>query len=196
MSDLVLVTGLEKGVIYNHFGSKEELALEAFDYAAGIMRERFREALETEGGALERLFAVIDVLGAVAGDPPVAGGCPQGRRERGRGDAGGGRHVDPAPRRPGAHAEGRAAPEGPPALPGARGGVVGNTGRTRTVRWEDPAPGAEAAREMSGLEYLRAMMRGELPGPPIAGLLGFGFVEVEEGRVVFGGEPPRVHHKP
>lgn len=76
MSDLVLVTGLEKGGIYNHFGSKEELALEAFDYAAGIMRERFREALETEGGALERLFAVIDVLGAVAGDPPVAGGCP------------------------------------------------------------------------------------------------------------------------
>jgi TetR/AcrR family transcriptional regulator, transcriptional repressor for nem operon len=76
MSDLVLVTGLEKGGIYNHFGSKEELALEAFDYAAGIMRERFREALETEKGALDRLFAVIDVLGAVAEDPPVAGGCP------------------------------------------------------------------------------------------------------------------------
>ncbi len=76
MSDLVLVTGLGKGGIYNHFGSKEELALEAFDYAAGIMRERFREALEIEGGALERLFAIVDVLGAVAGDPPVAGGCP------------------------------------------------------------------------------------------------------------------------
>jgi hypothetical protein len=33
-------------------------------------------ALEAEGGALDRLFAVVDVLGAVAGDPPVAGGCP------------------------------------------------------------------------------------------------------------------------
>ena len=76
MRDLVLVTGLEKGGIYNHFGSKEELALEAFDYAVGIMAERFREALETGGSALERLFAVVDVLGAVAGDPPVAGGCP------------------------------------------------------------------------------------------------------------------------
>jgi len=76
MRDLVLVTGLEKGGIYNHFDSKEELALEAFDYAAGIMAERFREALETAGSALERLFAVVDVLGAVAGDPPVAGGCP------------------------------------------------------------------------------------------------------------------------
>ncbi len=76
MSDLVLVTGLEKGGIYNHFISKEQLALEAFDYAAGIMRERFREALEVEGGALERLFAVVDVIGAVAEDPPVPGGCP------------------------------------------------------------------------------------------------------------------------
>ena len=76
MSDLVVVTGLEKGGIYNHFGSKEELALEAFDYAAGIMRERLREALEAEEGALNRLFAVVEVLGTVAEDPPVAGGCP------------------------------------------------------------------------------------------------------------------------
>ena len=73
---------------------------------------------------------------------------------------------------------------------------MGDTGRTRTVSWEDPAPGAEAAREMSGLEYLRAMMRGELPEPPIAGLLGFGFVEVEEGRVVFECEPAEYHYNP
>lgn len=76
MSDLVREIGLEKGGIYNHFGSKEELALEAFDYAAGTMRERFRAALEGKQGALERLFAVVDVLGGLAEDPPVAGGCP------------------------------------------------------------------------------------------------------------------------
>ena len=33
MRDLVDATGLEKGGIYNHFGSKEQLALEAYDYA-------------------------------------------------------------------------------------------------------------------------------------------------------------------
>ena len=76
MSDLVHETGLEKGGIYNHFGSKEELALEAFDYATGIMRERFRSALADREGALERLFAVVDVLGGLVDDPPVAGGCP------------------------------------------------------------------------------------------------------------------------
>jgi len=66
MNDLVRETGLEKGGIYNHFGSKEELALEAFDYAAGIMGERFRSALEGREGTLERLFAVVDVLGGLA----------------------------------------------------------------------------------------------------------------------------------
>lgn len=76
MNDLVRETGLEKGGIYNHFASKEELALEAFDYAAGVMRERFREAIEGKEGALERLFALVDVLGVLAEEPPVAGGCP------------------------------------------------------------------------------------------------------------------------
>jgi TetR/AcrR family transcriptional regulator, transcriptional repressor for nem operon len=76
MGDLVRETGLEKGGIYNHFGSKEQLACEAFDYAAGIMRERFEVALKGREGALGRLFAIVDVLGGLAEDPPVAGGCP------------------------------------------------------------------------------------------------------------------------
>ena len=76
MTDLVREIGLEKGGIHNHFASKEELALEAFDYAAGTMRERFQAALEGKEGALERLFAIVDVLGGLAEDTPVAGGCP------------------------------------------------------------------------------------------------------------------------
>lgn len=76
MSDLVRETGLEKGGIYNHFSGKEELALAAFDHAAGIMRERFRVAVEGGEGALGKLFAVVDVLAGLVEDPPVAGGCP------------------------------------------------------------------------------------------------------------------------
>jgi AcrR family transcriptional regulator len=76
MSDLVRETGLKKGGIYNHFGSKEELALEAFEFSTGITRRRFVSALEGREGALERLFAVVEVLGGLAEDPPVAGGCP------------------------------------------------------------------------------------------------------------------------
>ena len=33
LSDLMKATGLEKGGIYRHFDSKEQLAAEAFDYA-------------------------------------------------------------------------------------------------------------------------------------------------------------------
>jgi TetR/AcrR family transcriptional repressor of nem operon len=76
MGDLMREIGLEKGGIYNHFASKEELALEAFDYAAGTMQERLQAALEGKEGALERLFAIVEVLGGLAEDPPVEGGCP------------------------------------------------------------------------------------------------------------------------
>ena len=76
MGDLVRATGLGKGGIYNHFSGKEELALEAFDYAVEIMRERLRLALEGQETTLEKLFAVVDALGALVEDPPVAGGCP------------------------------------------------------------------------------------------------------------------------
>lgn len=76
MNDLVRETGLEKGGIYGHFGSKEELAAASFEYAAGVIGDRFGAALEGREGAVERLFAVVDVLGGMAEDPPVAGGCP------------------------------------------------------------------------------------------------------------------------
>lgn len=71
-----------------------------------------------------------------------------------------------------------------------------NTTRTRTVTWEDPATGAAAARTMSGLDYLRALQRGELPAPPISALLGMAFETVEEGRVVFALVPSEEHYNP
>jgi uncharacterized protein (TIGR00369 family) len=69
-------------------------------------------------------------------------------------------------------------------------------GRTRTVNWDDPRPGAEAAAEMGGLEYLRAIARGEVSMAPMAELLGFGFSEIEEGRVVFECVPAEYHYNP
>lgn len=76
MGDLVRETGLEKGGIYNHFGSKEELALAAFDYSAGVMSRRFEAALEGRTAAVEKLLAVVGVLAGIVEDPPVRGGCP------------------------------------------------------------------------------------------------------------------------
>jgi uncharacterized protein (TIGR00369 family) len=57
--------------------------------------------------------------------------------------------------------------------------------RQREVTWEDPLVGAALARQMSGIDYLRAVAGGEIPRPPIAALVGMGVTEVEEGRVTF-----------
>jgi uncharacterized protein (TIGR00369 family) len=69
-------------------------------------------------------------------------------------------------------------------------------GRTRMIAWEDPTGRAEAVTKMSGLEYLQAIARGELPAAPMADLLGFGLYEIEEGRVVFECVPAEYHYNP
>jgi uncharacterized protein (TIGR00369 family) len=48
----------------------------------------------------------------------------------------------------------------------------------------------------SGMELLRAMLRGELPYPPMTKTLGFMLFEVGEGRAVFQGTPSPVHLNP
>ena len=76
LTDIMRETGLEKGGIYNHFSSKEQLALEAFDYAYGLIQERVRQALAGKLNAIERLLAIVSVFQGIVEDPPVAGGCP------------------------------------------------------------------------------------------------------------------------
>ncbi len=57
--------------------------------------------------------------------------------------------------------------------------------RSREYSWSDPIALAEVARGRSGLDFMRALMLGELPPPPIAVTLGFEVAEVGEGRAVF-----------
>jgi uncharacterized protein (TIGR00369 family) len=68
--------------------------------------------------------------------------------------------------------------------------------RTRTFTWDDPMRSAEAARTMSGIDFLRAMVNGEIPVPPMAMTLDFQLLEVEPGRAVFGCEPAEFHYNP
>ncbi len=76
LDDIVRATGLEKGGIYNHFASKDDLALAAFDYSIGLVERRFERALEGRRNAIERLLAIVSVFRAMVEDPPVEGGCP------------------------------------------------------------------------------------------------------------------------
>lgn len=76
MSDIMEATHLKKGGIYNHFQSKDELALAAFDYAVGQIRQRYSVALHGKRHALDRLQAIIETFCATAESPPIKGGCP------------------------------------------------------------------------------------------------------------------------
>jgi len=70
------------------------------------------------------------------------------------------------------------------------------TTRSRTVTWDDPLAAFERGRALSGLDYLRTMIAGELPPPPIAYTLGIALIEAEEGRAVFAAEPAEYHYNP
>ena len=76
LADLMRVTGLEKGGIYNHFASKEELAVATFSRVVTQIRRAFIESIRDKRGAVERLEAVFSIFGRVARGFPVAGGCP------------------------------------------------------------------------------------------------------------------------
>ncbi|WP_435870923.1 PaaI family thioesterase [Leifsonia williamsii] len=49
---------------------------------------------------------------------------------------------------------------------------------------------------MTGLEYLRRMIGGQLPPPPITVLMRMTLEEAEEGRVVFVCDPDESHYNP
>ena len=48
----------------------------------------------------------------------------------------------------------------------------------------------------TGLEIMQALLRGELPYPPISETLGFFLIEVGDGHAVFQGEPQFKHYNP
>ncbi|WP_420593638.1 PaaI family thioesterase [Deinococcus sp.] len=71
--------------------------------------------------------------------------------------------------------------------------------RERTYTWQDPLIGADAAPQLSGLEYLRGMARGEYPPPPIGQTLGLrirGEDDVQDGQVTFCMTPEEYHYNP
>jgi uncharacterized protein (TIGR00369 family) len=68
--------------------------------------------------------------------------------------------------------------------------------RVRSFDWQDPSATAAGGRERSGLEFMRAIIEGTVPPPPIARLMDFSIVEVELGRAVFALEPAEWMYNP
>jgi uncharacterized protein (TIGR00369 family) len=68
--------------------------------------------------------------------------------------------------------------------------------RSKSISWYDPGPSTAKGLSMPGVDYLRAMVTGELPQPPIAGLMQFEMTEAEVGRVVFTCRPDESAYNP
>jgi TetR/AcrR family transcriptional repressor of nem operon len=74
LSDLMRATGLEKGGIYRHFDSKEQLAAEAFDYAwQETLHARIHD-LDAIPNSVDRLKQLVANFAGRRGIIP--GGCP------------------------------------------------------------------------------------------------------------------------
>src|SRR5579872_3424858 len=74
MQDVMHATGLEKGGLYRHFSSKEELAAEAFRYALKNAVKTRTEGLEAVGDPLDQLRYLIRRF--VEEPSFIPGGCP------------------------------------------------------------------------------------------------------------------------
>src|SRR3989440_6825084 len=75
LSDLMRATGLEKGGIYRHFESKQQLAAEAFDYAWNLAIDTRFEGTREISNTVDRLKQIVrNFRDRRAGLVP--GGCP------------------------------------------------------------------------------------------------------------------------
>jgi len=68
--------------------------------------------------------------------------------------------------------------------------------RTKTVQWHDPIGSALWARKLDGLTFMRSVVEGIIPAPPIASLMNMRYVNVEAGSVTFALDPDESQYNP
>jgi uncharacterized protein (TIGR00369 family) len=77
---------------------------------------------------------------------------------------------------------------------GKLGADACRTARSRSCHGGDPVATAARGAGLGGLAYLRAVVAGALPQPPIAEALDLRLTEVESGRAVFTCTPGEMHY--
>ncbi|MCB0082956.1 MAG: TetR/AcrR family transcriptional regulator [Caldilineaceae bacterium] len=76
MADVMQATGLQKGGLYNHFDTKDELLLAAFDYALDKVTQAVLQVIKREQNSTQKLIALINFFRGYALTPIIEGGCP------------------------------------------------------------------------------------------------------------------------
>ena len=68
--------------------------------------------------------------------------------------------------------------------------------RTRSFEWHDPMQTATGVHGRTGLQFLQAMIDGEVPLPPIMATLDYALTKVEPGYARFECDPAEFHYNP
>jgi AcrR family transcriptional regulator len=76
LADIMKVTGLQKGGIYNHFKNKDEIASASFDHAYHLVLNRFKDKLALDKTSTDKINSIIDVFVSYGENPVIKGGCP------------------------------------------------------------------------------------------------------------------------
>lgn len=76
LSGLMKATGLKKGGIYNHFSSKDEIALEAFNWSIGQLNKTIYQYMAVGQTVIEQLKRMARFFEEYPLNPVIEGGCP------------------------------------------------------------------------------------------------------------------------
>ncbi|TYP74736.1 TetR/AcrR family transcriptional regulator [Paenibacillus methanolicus] len=76
IQDIMDTTGLTKGGLYRRFANKDEIALEAFEYAGELLLEQLKKAIAEARSATDKIMAICGVHADPVHNPPLKGGCP------------------------------------------------------------------------------------------------------------------------
>jgi len=76
ISDIMKATGMEKGGIYGHFGSKKEIALAAFEYNASRAFNSFDVSSLHNKSAIEKLHVLFAYYEKLYDESRFSAGCP------------------------------------------------------------------------------------------------------------------------
>lgn len=67
---------------------------------------------------------------------------------------------------------------------------------SRTIQWYDPTEGTRRGLQMAGLDYMRAILSGDIPPPPVSALIQMSFHDAGEGWITFTYLPDQSHYNP
>lgn len=76
LSKIMRVTALQKGGLYHHFGSRDDLALAAFQHNVGLVQARVKQVLKTNTSSTDKLLSLINVFRDFPREDVLEGGCP------------------------------------------------------------------------------------------------------------------------